>query len=1349
MQVNNAVNVFASPLPFSNLRVHHFIPEGATLADMVEAVAGKDLEAVVFINDHIIFRDNWHLVRPKQGTLVNIRIVPQGGGGKNPLSALLSIALLIAAPYLSSAILGSTLAATSALGGLTTYGGLLSGAIGIVGKLLVSALAPPPRPSSAGTISNPSESPTLFVEGARNTINRFGTVPICLGTNRMFPLQAALPYQETAGKNQFVRQLFTYGWGGNLQISELKIGETSLSEFEDVEIEHRLSGDLHIGTNIYSRDVFQDEFNVLLKQVDGYAVRTTQAETDEISVDVTFPSGLSQFTEQAQRISRTVQLELQFAPTGTSAWSPATNTFTAYSGASLPVASSTFSSRIDTYRRDVVAVNGYTGVISIIKGTESTILSRISQLMQPIIPINTYRLATAIIQIDTDNIQSIYSFSDDRQSSQFGVTLQNSSSFVPSFTGTTINVTGGGLAINDLVIMGATAEALRVSKTVRVPSRGQYDIRIRRLTADTVSDQIVDKVYLTAVRSIKFAPPVTLEGINGTAIRMRGTNQLNGAVDQFNAVVSNIIPDYDTSTETWINRNTSNPASIYRYVLQGAANYRALANSKIGLADIEAWHTYCEEKQYTYNRVIDYKTTLYEVLKDVAAAGAASPTINDGKFTIVVDRDKPDIVQMITPRNSWNYSAELVYPDVPHAFRVQFRNAEKGYNLDERIVYDDGYSEANATKFEELEYLSCTNSALAFKHGRRHIATARLRPETHQLNMDIENIVMTRGDRIKFAHDVPIIGVGDGRVKSVTDNGTHITGFTIDDVADFISGRTYYVRIRKADNTQLYLALAPLSGEQSSFTLSTPLLLASGFAIGDLCYFVEAGGELDLIVTRIEPQNDLTARITAVDYSPAIFTAESAPIPFWQSNITTNLQLLRPLPPLLASEPQSDELLLIRNSDGSFTSRMSVSLINQNDGQIEPVVLFRLSGTTQFQRAQLLQSSSENVVITGLQDGLSYDIWISYRRVGTVLQSVPLQLNTYKFIGASALPQDVTNFRSTITEGIINLSWNANPDIDTSHYILKFSRVFTGATWESSQVLESSINETRIILPFIGGTYLIKAVDLLGNESSGAAVIITYADSQANVVETLIEQPSWVGVKDNCEVNSETVMMIYTMADAYYYFDNAIDLGAVFSNIITAKIIAEGAFTYDIYSVDDIYSMSDIYGGSAGADLYSVDDIYSITDIYGGAPSGSWGITLEARFTDDDPSGSPVWTAWQPVAAGSYSFRGAEFRILLQSFAVGVTPKISVAEVTIDMPDRIERGEDIAVPAGGVTITHSPAFKAIPAVAITLQDGATDDRIDYSSKTASGFTFRVYNATLAAYVARTFDYIASGYGRAE
>jgi len=81
------------------------------------------------------------------------------------------------------------------------------------------------------------------------------------------------------------------------------------------------------------------------------------------------------------------------------------------------------------------------------------------------------------------------------------------------------------------------------------------------------------------------------------------------------------------------------------------------------------------------------------------------------------------------------------------------------------------------------------------------------------------------------------------------------------------------------------------------------------------------------------------------------------------------------------------------------------------------------------------------------------------------------------------------------------------------------------------------------------------------------------------------------------------------------------------------------------------------------------------------------------------------------------------------------------------MPDRIERGESLTVPIAGATITYSPAFKDAPAVVITLQDAAVDDRIEFTTDTASGFAFRVWNATAAAYVARVYNFISSGYGR--
>lgn len=1226
-EASKIVDIFASPMPFSNQRVHGKIKEGATIEQIVGAYTGgkPHLDAVVFINDYVIPHENWHCVRPKSGCVVNIRVVPQGGGGKkNPLASLLSIALLVAAPAMSGALLGS-MANTTILGGLTTYGKVLGSVIGMVGNLLVNAIAPPPRPSNAGNaVNNQAESPTQFIEGARNSVNRYGAIPVCLGTNRMFPPQAALPFQESTGGKQYVRQLFCWGYGDELELSDIKIGETDISQYREVQTQHKLEGNLHEGTGLYPSDVFQDEYTVALTFAVGFVTRTTQIDTDEIDVELAFINGLSRFTAEGQRVATSVYSRIEYKLTTDAVWTLA----------------------------------------------------------------------------------------------------------------------------GDYVYTEATATSLRRSHRIVFPSRGQYDVRVKRVSADSVSDQIIDAMTWAAMRSYTVRPPVNLEGINGTAVRILGTDQLNGSLDLLNAIVSNKIPDYDSGTSSWIMRATSNPASIYRYVLQGGANGRAVADSRVDITALEEWHAHCESKGYTYNRVIDYDTNLYAVLQDVASAGRASPTIIDGRFSVVVDKEKTDIVQIVTPRNSWGYSAEFIYPDLPHAFRVQFRNKEKGYQVDERIVYDDGYDASSATKFEVLEYLSCTDSDLAYIHGREHIATVRLRPEKHMFYMDVENIVMTRGDRFKFAHDIPIVGVGDGRIKSITTSGSDITEFTIDDEAEFSLSINYYVRVRKSDFTQLYLPLGnALSGNLNAFALQTPIAISGGFEVGDLCYFVEAGGELDLIVSKIEPIDDLAAKITALDYAPAIFNAATGTIPSFDSNITTPLSLQRPSAPVFISVA-SDESVMTRNSDGSYTSKMVVTLSNTNDGQIQPVVIYRLSGTDTFQAANILEASPERVVITGLEDGLNYDVWISYKRNGTTMQSLPLQLNNYKFIGASASPSDVVNFRSNITGGMINLSWDANADIDISHYSIKFSRVFSGASWETAQDLEPIINETRITLPFIGGTYLIKAIDLLGNESDSAAVIITYESASANVVQTIQEETAFSGTKDNVSIRGgNSIVLDDVTAIGYYYFATDSDIGGVFESQLSASVVANGAFTNNLYDIDDIYDIDDLFG-SADNDVFAMDDIYAIEDLFGIGSDG-WSVKLQIRTTQDDPLGSPVWSDWADFVAGNYTFWDAEFRLVLQSTQPGITPQVTVAQVVIDMPDRIERGKGLAVSPAGYTVTYSTEFNAEPAVGILLQDAATDDRIEFTSKTASGFTFKVYNATLATYVTRVFDFIASGYGRVQ
>lgn len=1342
--VMQTIDVVAAPLPFSNLRVAHQLPQGVTIQGIIDTLTQKatHLDAYVTVGGCEIPRECWQYTKPKQGALVNIRVMPQGGGGgKNPLATILTLAVLIAAPYAVGALGFTALGTTAA--GLTLAGKVAAAGFAIVGNLLVNAIAPPPTPTNAGRITDQAESPTQFIQGASNSIDPFGVVPVCLGTNRMFPLQAALPYTETVADKQYVRQLFTWGYGQELQLADLKIGETPLAEFDGVELESRLNGDLHLGTALYSNDVFQEDFSVLIRQVDGYTVRTTQADIDEMTVDITFPGGLTQFdSETGAKLSLTVELEMQFAPAGSGNWSPAAQSYKAFSGGSFALGSYRARQQSGNYSiQYVFYVEKYTGAISFVQDSGGAAL-----------PSNTIRLGTVTrrivvntsLQVTSDTIISV---TDDRQAALFGTTFQNAGDFlVTQGAGLNVNVAGGSIRFNDLRITGAQTEALRRSVNVQFATRGQYDVRVRRLTADSVSDRILDEAYLTAIKSIKHVQPVNLQGINGSAVRMLASDQLNGSLDSFNAVVSNVILDYNAGSDTWQLAPTSNPASIYRYVLQGAPNARPLPDLQIDLVALKAWHIHCAAKGYTYNRVIDYDASVDSILRDVAAAGAAAPTIIDGKRSVVVDKEKTDIVQVVTPRNSWDYSAEIVYSDLPHAFRVLFRNAAKGYQTDERIVYDDGYTAANATKFEQLEYQSCTDADLAFRHGRRHIATARLRPENHSFTMDVEHLVATRGDRIKLAHDVPLVGVGDGRIKTLSDNGVNLTGFAVDDGGEFIAGRTYYVRIRKSDGSQLYLAMNnPGTGFYSSFTLVTPLALASAPAIGDLCYFVEAGGELDLIISKIEPRDDLSAKITAVDYAPGIFTAEAATIPAFDSKVSTPLSLLRPEAPVLVGTPQSDESVLTRNSDGTFTSRMVINLQNNNLGDVVPVVTVRQTGTDTFAAASLQEASPTRVVLLGLQDGVRYDVHIRYRREGGTVLSQDLQLNGTLYIGASGIPANVTGFAATVTGSVILLVWDANEDIDISHYAIKFSAATSGVTWDTAQALAPIVYETQRSFPFIGGTYLIKAVDLLGNESAAAAAVVTAGDATTNVIAVLDEAPGFTGAKTNVAMQGNAIILADTASDGIYNFSTTIDLGAVFTSQLSANLSVSGSYTNNLFAIDDLFAVDDLFG-AGGNDLFAIDDLFAVDDLFG-IGTGSWEVKLQIRTTNDDPAGSPVWSAWSDFVTGYATFRAAEFRLLLSSLAANITPLVSGLSIVVDMPDRIERGESLSVPVGGATVTYSPNFQAVPSVVITLQDAATDDKIEFLSNTASSFTFKVFNATSAGYVARTYNYIASGYGR--
>jgi hypothetical protein len=191
-----------------------------------------------------------------------------------------------------------------------------------------------------------------------------------------------------------------------------------------------------------------------------------------------------------------------------------------------------------------------------------------------------------------------------------------------------------------------------------------------------------------------------------------------------------------------------------------------------------------------------------------------------------------------------------------------------------------------------------------------------------------------------------------------------------------------------------------------------------------------------------------------------------------------------------------------------------------------------------------------------------------------------------------------------------------------------------------------------------------------------------------------------------------------------------VNLGAVYTSRVTA-FVDVNRFDY-VNTFDVAEGLFDNREGFFDGDPNAFDDT---------------GVTLQIATTNDDPSGTPTWSDFRNFFVGDYTARGYKFRMLLNSVDSSATPTVSSLSVTIDMPDRVTSGEDIAsgTDAGGKVVNFSPAFKAAPAIGVAAQNLVSGDYYEIVSKTASGFTIR-FKDSGGTVIDRTFDYVAKGYG---
>ena len=891
----------------------------------------------------------------------------------------------------------------------------------------------------------------------------------------------------------------------------------------------------------------------------------------------------------------------------------------------------------------------------------------------------------------------------------------------------------------------------RFSKRITGLPRGQYEIRLRRFNAAQPNTQRTETAVWTAMRGFTNESPISMPGVAKSAFRIKATDQLNGVVDQLNAVVGVKVPTWNGAA--WTGSSTSrNPAAVYRHVLTSAANAKARTASQIDDAGLGAWYERCETLGLYYDRVFDDQASVRDRLQDIAAAGFASPRLVDGKWGVVVDKPQTVPVQHFTPRNSNNFRGQIVAAEIPHAYRIRFPNRERQFIEDERIVYDDGYDASNATEFQTLDAPGKTDPEDVFRWGRHILAAARLRPEIFTFDVDIEHLVAERGDLIRFTHDVPRIGLTSGRVKSVDGND-----ITLDEPVTIEDGKTYTVRVRQNDGTTNNQNISTGSGLHSTITVSD----ATGIAAGDLFMFGETGSESEqLIIRAVEPNDDLGATIEAVPYREAIYNAADS-IPDYESviSIPSSVSFIGPPTPKITNVI-SDEAALIRTADGSVQPGILLYLLPgtsaaSNDASVTRTedfeVRWRITGSGDpftYEPRQLADVGA--VRITGVETGEGYDIEV--HAIGpNGERSQSTNVVGHVVAGSVAPPPPLDTFGVNVLGDQAHLEWTyPSIPIDAVSYEIRYHPDQGVTDWVSMMPLADAVpsGARSYTVPTRSGTYAIKARDVNGTFSTSALFINSTLEdpSTINNLVSIVEHPEFSGTKSAVGVESGrlilsggqklgdwgalgTVTALGTgsgeIADEGTYEFGETDLGGVYTSRVTGSLnIIPFNTDNSLGSWGPLGTVGPLGGGNYG------DDVSAILEI----------------ATSLDDNDSPVFGGWSRFAIGDFTARHMKFRLRLSTLNKKTIPQINRLEVSIDVPDRIIAEGDIQSGPGSKTVTFSPAFNALKSINIAAQDLGSGDTFEITGKSRTGFTI-TFKDDGGTPVDRTFDYQAVGFGQ--
>jgi hypothetical protein len=537
--------------------------------------------------------------------------------------------------------------------------------------------------------------------------------------------------------------------------------------------------------------------------------------------------------------------------------------------------------------------------------------------------------------------------------------------------------------------------------------------------------------------------------------------------------------------------------------------------------------------------------------------------------------------------------------------------------------------------------------------------------------------------------------------------------------------------------------------KRSRNQLQVQLRLTSEFldlAIGDIVGITYPSGGFSnkpFRVLGMTINEDLTVDVQLFEHQDNFYTWTSKA----QAPTIADTSLPNPYnvqPP--ASVTLSDQL--IAYNDGTVIVALDITIGASPDSFVDYYqVEYKKQSETDYQIHG--QGTGLNQRVLNVIDQEVYDVRV--KAVNSIGASSTYVTAQRTIVGAILPPADVEDFACNVIGSDAHLSWSPVTDLDLAYYSVRYSTLTSGAEWQNSVALVAKIARpaTSVTVPAREGSYLIKAVDKLGNFSSNEAIISNTIVSNFNFVATQTESPTFTGVKTNVYVDENNSLRL----DSSELFDSATGLFDDGTGFFESGLTASDLFASGTYEFSNVIDLGATYKSRVTASIVqssdNIDNLFDdVAGLFDSQPSNFDGDTpanCNAHLEIATSLDNVTYTAFRTFVVGDYNARYLKFRLNLASFDLSSTPVISSLSVTVDMPDRIFSGNDIVSGTGTHSITFtSPFFSSSYAVGITAQGLATGDFYLLTNKTINGFDIAFKNSSSTG-VSKTFDFLAKGF----